>query len=298
MKLKFSILLLSLLVTELFAQRDMSWQDNYPNASDWSNYIQMSSKYMGPNALPVPEVYEANVLPEIEIEGGYSYYKHKNIDAPTHASFIRIYCPVAKQRVGVEVSVVPFESYKYSDNAADYLHSIATSGSGGGDIFVNTYIQILRQNMRRPDLTLRYSMRTASGGNVNDARCTDSPGYSFDLAVGKDVFAEDNQRVKFFAMLGFYCWQIEDGVNRQDDAFSYGLGASYHNKDWTIKWDLGGYTGYKNNGDSPVVMRFCADFPIVKKLHGKFLYESGLNDYPYRGYHLRLVYLFSPFWDK
>lgn len=298
MNLKFPFLLLSLLITELFAQRDLSWMNNYPNAKDWSEYIQMAPKYLGPNALPIPEIYEAKVLPEIEVEGGYSYYKHKTVDAPTHSTFLRLYCPVAKNRVGVEVTFVPYEYYKYSYEAADFLHSHSVKGNGGGDVFINTYLQILRETAKRPDLTFRYSLRTASGGNVNDARYTDSPGYSFDLAVGKDVFAEDNQRVKFFAMLGFYCWQIEDGVNRQDDAFSYGLGASYHNKDWTIKWDLGGYTGYKNNGDSPVVMRFCADFPIVENLQGRLLYENGLNDYPYKGYHIRLVYSFTPFGEK
>lgn len=248
---------------------------------------------MGPFALSVPRVYDAKVSSGAEAELGYANYSYTEGEASTHAATMRVYYPIVSNRVAVEVSMVPFEKYKYSDAVADQFHSIDTEGSGGGDVYINTYIQVLQENKRRPDVAVRYGMRTASGSNVNAARHTDSPGYFMDASIGKTVFEEDLQSLRFYALAGFYCWQQEDVSKRQNDAIMYGLGMAYHLDDWLVQWDLGGYYGYKNDGDCPAVLKFQVDAPLNDQWKLRGVYEKGLADFPYKGYHLRLVYSFK-----
>ena len=293
---KYCIGVLALLFNLTFAQRDMSWQNDYPNSIiDWSQYIELSPQYMGPYALPVPSIYEGRIEEDSEVSAGYTYYSHQDGDAPTHSTNTRFYYPIAG-RVAVELTLMPFESFSYSDAMADYLHAYGTSGTGTGDLYINTYIQLVKQTQKRPDVTVRYGLKTASGSHVNNARHTNSPGYFMDLAVGKDVFSDEVQQLRFYALAGLYVWQLLDYSNMQNDAFLYGLGTSYFNQGWKVKWDFGGYYGYKMNGDKPLVMRLQLDAPINDQLTLRFLYENGINDFPYKGYHAKLVYHFRNKW--
>lgn len=273
------------------------WKADYPSGIiDWSQYIQLVPKYMGPYALPVPSIYEGRVESEAEVSAGYGYYSHQEGDAPTHSATTRFYYPVAKGRVAVELTLMPYESFSYSEEMEDYYHSYGSSASGTGDIYINTYIQIIKENQKRPDVTIRYGLKTASGSNVNYARHTNSPGYYVDLSLGKDVFSDDKQNLRFYGLAGFYAWQLLDYSNMQNDAFMYGIGTSYHNQGWKAKWDFGGYHGYKEEGDKPLVMRMQLDAPIGQHLKMRFLYEKGINDFPYNGYHAKLVYHFDGKW--
>lgn len=289
----YCLTLFILLTSTAFAQRDYSWQQDYSNIVDWSQYILLVPAYMGPYALPVPQIYEGRVENDAEISGGYTYYSHQDGEAPTHSLNTRFYYPVVAGRVAVELTLMPYETYSYSDAMADQMHTISTSGSGVGDLYINTYIQVIRQTKKRPDITLRYGLKTASGANVNDARHTNSPGYYMDLSVGKDVYNEGQQKIRFYGLAGFYCWQLLDNSNMQNDALMYGIGTSYRYSDWKLKWDFGGYYGYKESGDKPLVMRIQMDAPIHEHFKLRFLYEKGLNDFPYNGYHIKLVYTFS-----
>lgn len=287
--------ILIFLCHQAFAQRE--WQADYPSGIiDWSQYIQLVPKYMGPYALPVPSIYEGRVEDDAEVSGGYAYYSHQEGDAPTHSANTRFYYPVAKGRVAVELTLMPYESFSYSDEMTDYFHSYGSSESGTGDIYINTYIQVLKEKGRRPDLTLRYGLKTASGSNVNYARHTNSPGYFMDLSVGKDVFSDERQALRFYGLAGFYAWQLLDYSNMQNDALMYGIGASYRAHGWKAKWDFGGYYGYKDNGDKPLVMRMQLDAPVGQHLKLRFLYEKGIHDFPYNGYHAKLVYHFAGKW--
>lgn len=281
----------------VYAQRDMSWQDDYPSEIiDWSQYIQLVPAYMGPYALPVPSIYEGRVEEDAEVSGGYAYYSHQQGDAPTHSANTRFYYPVAKGRVAVELTLMPYESFSYSDEMADHMHTIETSGSGTGDLYINTYVQLFKQTEKRPDITMRYGLKTASGSHVNNARHTNSPGYYMDLSFGKDVFKDEHQNLRFYGLVGFYAWQLLDYSNMQNDAFLYGIGTAYHYNDWKLKWDFGGYYGYKQTGDKPFVMRMQFDAPVSEKLKLRFMYEKGINDFPYNGYHAKLVYHFVGKW--
>lgn len=278
-----------------FAQRDDSWQDDYTNVTNWWQYITPTAQHMGPFALPVPSVYEGRVEENGELSSGYSYYQHQDGDAPTHAMFSRFYFPIAK-RVAVEITFIPKESYSYSDEMADYFHAQSTSGSGSGDVYINTYIQILKENVQKPDIAIRYGMKTASGSDLENARYTDSPGYYFDLSVGKTTWEKAEHSLRVFGYGGFYCWQYIDGNHMQDDAVMLGIGTTYRYKEWKLKGDISGYYGWKED-DKPTVLRIEGDIPLCENFKLRLMYERGINDFPYNGFHGRLVYQFSvPKW--
>ncbi len=292
--------LIILISNTVFAQRDYSWQDDYTNVTNWWQYITPVSKYMGPFSLPVPSVYEGRIEENSELSAGYSYYEHTKGDAPTHACYTRLYLPLVAGRIAVEISLVPYESYSYSDEMADYLHAYETSGGGTGDVYINTYVQVLHEKNIRPDITLRYGIKTASGEDFDNARFTDSPAYYFDLSLGKTLLEDDKRNWRVFGNGGFYCWQYEDGEKlednmMQDDAYLFGIGTSYTYKDWKIKGDFSGYSGWKED-DKPLMLRFEGDAPLGKNFKLRFLYERGLRDYPYNGFHARLVYQFGSIW--
>ncbi len=281
------------------AQRDFSWKDEYPGGvRDWSEYITPSAKSMGPNALPPPRLHDGRIGEYAEIEGGYGFYGHKGGKAPTHQASVRLFYPIVKERVAIELTVIPVEIFRYSDALADQMHTFSTSGTAQGDLYINTYVQLLKERKRFPDVTLRYGLRTASGSNANEARHTNAPGYYFDLAFGKDFALKDNQNLRLYGLTGFYVWQVwqvlaEEPVF-QNDAAMYGLGAAYRYKNRIVRWHISGYCGYLNNGDRPMLSRAEIDVPIKGKAKLRFLYENGINDYPYHGYHLKFVYTFKP----
>ncbi len=286
-------LVLFFMSASLFAQRDNTWQQDYPDVTDWSQYITISSGYMGPFALPVPEIYPAEIKSKTEVSLGYANYQCQKGEATTNAMLSSFYYTFPSRKMAVELTVVPQESYNYSDAMADYFHAKGTSGSGGGDFIINSYIKILDQNARRPDISLRYSLRTASGGDVNNARFVNAAGYSFDLSVGKDVFTDSDSRVRFYGMYGFYCWQLLNFENFQNDAHLYGIGMLYEWKKFMIKADLGGYDGYRDEKDRPFVLRWRADIPLNDHFVLRASLEQGLRDFPYKGYLINMVYQFK-----
>lgn len=293
------ILCLVLLLTSisLAAQRDYSWKDSYPARADaindWVQYLTVSSGYMGPFALPVPEIFPAEIKSESEASLGYANYQCTKGDATTNAMMSGFYYAFPSRKMAVELTIVPHESYKYSDAMADYYHAKSTSGSCGGDFIINSYIQILNQNARRPDVTLRYTLRTASGGDTDNARYVNAAGYSFDFSVGKDVYTDSDSRVRFYGMYGFYCWQLLNFENAQNDAHLYGIGMLYEWKKFMIKADFGGYDGYRDEKDRPLVLRWRADIPLTDHFLLRSSIEHGVRDFPYTGYMINMVYKFK-----
>jgi len=273
------------------------WQEDYPDAWKWSQYIKMVPNKMGPYALPVPMVNDGSMPEKAEIETGYTYYKYTKGYAPTHSNNTRFFIPIAKNRIGLEVTLMPYESFKYSEDVAYDFHSYGTSGSGGGDVIFNTYIHLLKETSKRPDITLRTNLRTASGSNVDYARHIDGPGYSFDASLGKNIYEANNQTIRIYAMGGFFSWQHMEPNTMQNDAYVYGAGIAYKYNLWKVKGDFGGYSGYLDEGDRPMVLRIEATAPLYKRFALRLQYERGLRDFPYIGYHLRLLYSFSTGWE-
>jgi hypothetical protein len=85
---------------------------------------------------------------------------------------------------------------------------------------------------------------------VGSARYTDAPGYHFDFSFGK--FLSTDKKWKLAVMAGFYVWQLN--TSGQDDAVLYGGGLEYNDKSWQYRLHCRGYSGYRNNGDRPVIL--------------------------------------------
>lgn len=284
---------LFLLSSVLWAQRDYSWTNGYGDVADWGQYITVSPKYMGPFAIPVPSVYPAEIESKESAQVGYANYQCHEGDAPTNASTSALYYSFPSQRVAIELTLMINETYEYSDAMADYYHALNTEGSGSGDVCINTYVSLVEERKNIPAVMLRYVLRTASGSDLNDARHVNAAGYYFDLSLGKDVYTTEHSRLRYYAMGGFYVWQIMNYENFQNDAYLYGLGMLYQWKDFRVKWDLGGYHGYREEGDSPWVMRCNVDVPLYKSFSLNAQWEYGLRDFPYTGLMFNLVYKFD-----
>jgi hypothetical protein len=127
------------------------------------------------------------------------------------------------------------------------------------------------------------SCRTASGTGRENARYTDTPGYYLDASFG-DSYGNNVgffRHIRWYAEIGFYCWQTYLDNYPQNDALLYGGGIDFDFKDFFVNQTLCGYSGYMRNGDQPTVYRI--DFGIkMGNAALVFGYEKGIVDYPFQ----------------
>jgi hypothetical protein len=284
----FSIVISS----SLHAQTSYTWWDqihHWDGHTPWLSYLKFSPEFQGPNSLPVPEIVNGKVesIGTVEI-GAVGHFSNGD---NTQNLFTKIYYPVVPRLIAIEGYVVPLEHFKMDTATRDIRAARIKSGEGtaGGDIYFGTVIQLVRDK-KFPDVTFRMTCRTASGTNVSAARYTDAPGYFFDLSMGKDLKTKSFFNIiRPFGMIGFYSYQTNNADFRQDDAFLYGAGSDFSSEKITLTAAMGGYFGYINNHDRPIVARLN----FLK--HGKnFNYgiylQAGLNDYPYKSVKLSMIY--------
>jgi hypothetical protein len=253
----------------VYAQDDYAWwnaKHNWDGHSPWTQYLTLSPSFMGPNALPVPEVTtgEIDSVAELEIAGDYYFSKGDK----TKDFFLRGILPLYSDRVSVSVEVVPYEWFKTDTITRDVRAARGRTGKGGsgGDIYFMTSFTILKNRPSLPGLALRAGLRMASGTNLGDARFTDGPGYFFDLSGGKNIDFT-NSILRLYGMAGFYAYQTFDVEHLQNDCIMYGVGADLYWKKFKLSQSLGGYSGYLDLQDQPLVYRFS------------FRMENGLLDY-------------------
>ena len=288
MMLKNSILaLLFILPFRLDGQNKFIPPDPYTNGdgvTHWSKYQIYSPGYFGPNALPVPLVHKAMVPDRVYWSGQYEYYYGRGDE--THDFNTRFIIPAAKGRIGLEFKYAPVEFFTMDSSVSRARRTQsgkAISGHAFGDVYFGTLIQVIKNHRILPDLTLSMSCRTASGTGREYSRTTDAPGYYFDAAVG-DSYGRDKgffRHVRWYAEAGFYVWQTNLDNYPQDDALLFGAGIDLDFKDFFLNQSVGGYNGYMNNGDKPLVYR--VDFGIKMGESALiFGYEKGLRDFPFQ----------------
>ena len=243
----------------VFAQ-DYEWwntKHNWDGVTHWTEYMIIAPGFMGPNALPVPEV-NKGVNPEgtfldLSVNGHY-------LPGELTTDFGgRLYLNLYDNNVGLEISMVGFEIYRMDSTVRDMRRSRDKDGKGFsvGDVYVNTFIQLIRNKRKLPDAQLRIGLKTASGNNLEAARFTDAPAYFFDVSIGKEFTSFRNKKMTFrpFASAGFYAWQTYSQNNHQNDAYMYGVGMQIGTP--RIEWtnSIVGYSGYLNKGDRPLIVR-------------------------------------------
>ena len=282
------VLLLFLLVGpgSLLTGQDHEWwnqKHRWDGTTPWNQYIIPGSAYMGPNALPVPDV-RSGVLPregffELGLDG------HFGTGDLTGNGHTRFFVPLFSPRAGLSVSFVPLEVYRTDTLTRDLRRSREYDGRGTsvGDVYFSTLIHLVRERGALPDILLGINLKTASGNNFHAARHTDTPGYYFDLSAGKSFIPGPGPltSLRAYAMVGFYVYQTSLINYMQNDAFLYGAGVDLVFGSLKLEQQLGGYTGYLDMGDSPLVYRLCLHRDAGSRAVFSLRFQHGFIDFPY-----------------
>lgn len=263
------------------------WKEGDPG---WRNWIKITPGYMGPNALPVPQVQKGVLKGETELELMVSNHFHPG--DPTQDISGHVYFPFAGNKIAVEMYGVALERFAFSEEIRNERFSRIRDGKGTaiGDFYFSTLIQLVRDKAF-PNTVLRFATKTASGNQLEGARYTDSPGYFIDFSFSKE-YGNATGRFRPFLMLGFYTWQTNDELNLQNDAFLYGLGTDYTTRKWLFSSSLAGYTGYKDERDKPLQINFDIRRDFSNTAF-RLQYQHGLRHWEYKTVRASFIWKFS-----
>lgn len=267
-----------------------------------SNRTGIAPAFFGPNAFPVPDMLNGDRLKKCKIEIYTDHYFGTITTAKedyTANIFAKLAVPLFSSRVNLNLWGNLFEYYSVSPAVNKYRRvegGVHTKGTLAGDIYISTDITMLCQEKNWLDMVLRVALKTASGGEFGKARYYDNAGYFFDATFGKRFFFPDNKcSMKLALASGFLCWQTDYG--RQNDAVMYGVRLDFNAKAFMASAEWGGYVGWENFGDAPMVLKLNASYSL-----GDFDvtagYRAGLVDWPFHQVRLGLRYHLPLFTKK
>lgn len=262
------------------------WKDGMPS---WKTFMNISPGYLGINALPVPTQVKGMVASKAE--GELSVDLHFLDGENAQNPYFRIFYPSADGRMAIEIWGMPYEWYSHDLEIRNLRKSriVDGKGSGAGDFYFSAMFTVLKDQKYLPGMVLRMACKTASG-NLAGARFSDTPGYWFDLSLGKS-FQMNSCSLRPFAMAGFYCWHTTGVDQSQNDASLYGMGIEFLSKSFRAEGSFQGYHGYKNDGDHPENIRIIAA-KSLKNNELKLEYQHGTRDVLYRSVRLGWVQRF------
>ena len=273
----------------LNAQIFERWADivKWDGVTPWRNYMIYSPAYMGPNALPVPFMANGTIDSISNIGVHFAFHscagdKTKNLRITGNYCFL-------KNRISADVSWIPAEFFKVDPVTKEKRH-VYKSGyndtKAKGDIYANVNIQILNKWRKYIHLALRAGFRYPTSSSVDAARFTDAPGYHFDVSAAKPLLGD---HLKIITMAGMYIWQLN--TEGQNDAFLYGGGLEYNSNKWKLTTSCRGYSGYRNDGDHPVVINSSIE-KRSKNISFTLNLQKGLRDYDFVSVETGIKYLF------
>lgn len=265
------------------------WESGDPG---WRNWIIISPGYLGPNALPIPDVKRGFLDEKTEFEITASNHFHPG--DPTQDISGRVYIPFANNKIAVEMYGVLLEHFAFSEEIRNERFARIEDGKGVaiGDFYFSTLIQIIKDR-KFPNILFRFVAKTASGNQLEGARYSDSPGYFFDLSFSKNVGSVETGLFRPFGLFGFYSWQTNDELNLQNDAYMYAVGADFKKNSWLFSGSWSGYSGYKNERDKPMRL----NFELRKDFNSKairFQYLHGLRDWEYKTVKFSFIWKLNP----
>jgi hypothetical protein len=264
----------------MHAQYYWMWWDQYhkwDGKTPQQNYITRTPGHMGPNALPVLPFNGTKIGYRTYFQTGVEYHNSKEEYAAN--PYFHLYFPIQKNRIAFEMYTRPIEFYETNNRLRDerYMRDSIPKGRSKGDTYFSTRVKIWENFFRLPDLTLEVTMKTTTGKNLENARHINAPAYTFNGVVGDYLFGKDTSRLsmRWFVVGGTFIWQVND--NQQNDSFLYGAGVELKSKKLYLNINTGGYRGYKNNGDRPVVAR-CQLMYSAKNIDYRIQYQYGFKD--------------------
>lgn len=280
--------LLILFIVPLSAQEDFSWWNqlvDWDGVTTWERYLTIAPASMGPNALPVPSFLTGRMDTTAYFQLGGVYHHHTG--DPTENLTLDLFTPLFSNRVGIAFYWVPLEHFDFTDAVRDERSARRLVGEGltTGDVHISTLIQLLAPRGRGVEALLRISLRTASGNDLGATRYTDSPGYSFDLTFGQDFQINNGRSVlRPYFMGGFYVWQTYTVQTLQNDAISFAAGLEWRLPKWTLNAGFGGYAGYLDNGDRPLVSRLSVLTNRPGRLQYRVGWQHGWHDFDFTSF--------------
>lgn len=303
MKLIGKIVILSLVMLWPVMSRSQSrstegWIDY--GSSHVNKWLQFSPQTMGPNALPVPAADEARIGDHHAIETGVHYHWMTGDTAIN--SFLRLYWNVVPRRVAIEIWGCPSETFHMTNTIRDQ-RQIYWDDTGWithqGDLWISTYIQLLRDRAYWPDIVLNYSLKTTTGLSEH-ARYTDAPVNYFYLAFGKSFYFKSwIDELRLAGQVGFYVWQTNKVEVAQDEGPMFGVNLKLKKGGVALTSEFSGYSGYdayqingpagQHNND-PLIMRTGIEVGTTVK--GRFEVQTGFRNYPYQTLRLSFTYSF------
>jgi hypothetical protein len=260
----------------------------WDGVTPWQNYIVFSPRFMGPNALPIPEMSKgtADSVHAITVSGAFHFSRGDHTqNLKLHAN----YC-LARDRVSFDITWIPIEWYEVSSEIKEerhVYHLYYYDKKARGDVLINMNIQVLNRWREFVQLSLRTGYRFPTSSETGGARFTDAPGYYFDLSAAKPITKD--QRWKLSGMAGFYAWQTDK--TGQNDAFLFGAAIELNQKGWHWQFETRGYNGYKKIGDCPIVVGTELRKTIRPFSFGARL-RQGIRDYPFTTLELGTSYIF------
>lgn len=285
--LGITVILLSCI--RLLAQDYAWWNEkhNYDGVTHWRDYIQLSAAFMGPNALPVPDLRKGELDSLGSFQNSVFYHYSPGDRTYNWNSFLQL--PLYSDKIALQAEIVPLEYFEMDTITRDLRRVRNRSGAGyaAGDVYLRTLVQLIKNQSHWPDVLLTIQLKTASGTNLSSARFTDTPGYCFDLSFGKS-YARSNGIWRIHGQGGFYVYQLFGDGNQQNDAIHYGLGITWKNSLWQVENHLAGYYGYFGNGDRPLVNRIYVSRNFQKHWAITLHLQSGWVDFPYQSIALGL----------
>lgn len=241
--------------------------------------INYSPAFFGPNANPVPEFTNATIPGKTSIQLSYDYYF--GFGDKTRNLTVTVEIPLLKERVSLKVWSVFLENYRVTEAIYNERGmSGKLSGTENGDFYVQTRISILKEKRYTPALILNSTLKTASAASVKQRRYFDTPGYYFDVEIGKSHHLKNKilSEIRAVADLGFFCW--ETSGSKQNDAFMYGGKIILSNRLFDFENSLAGYIGWIKNGDSPLVYSSLLRLKQAR-INIFAQYQYGIRDFPY-----------------
>jgi hypothetical protein len=250
-----------------------------------------SPRYFGPSAFPIPELRNGKVSEsyEIELRPQYHYY----VGDQTTDIFLRMLLPFVRGRAGMEISFIAWEKYKMTVETKEERNAAETESPShekySGDVVLSAFFQLLRSE-EWIDAMIDFSIKTASGGRLCDARFTDAATYWLNLNIGRDLAGNSSEPyyLRLTASSGFYCWMTNKLTHRQNDAWAYGVGFVGGLDKITITTDISGFNGYNKNGDRPLVWRNNIKLDFNNNVLS-FRYNHGMRDFLYKTYSIAYI---------
>ena len=252
----------------------------------------------GPNALPVIDMSSGETSEELSVEISGSYFRGFD-QSNTFTPNLRLNIPLFSRWVNLEAWYSVMDFYKVQTancklhnssiiNTSSHWHNVA------GDIYVSTNIQVLHRDWFKkeyiPSAVVRIGIKTASGGDFENRRFIDAPGYFLDLTLAEKIEFENSwaRSVSIAGAIGFYCWQT--GRAEQNDAYMYGLRAEFEARYLRLMTEWGGYSGWQNNGDCPMTIKAKLGVPCPLGFEPYVAYQYGIKDWEYHEFRVGLRY--------